>query len=86
MNICANTFTNNWKLPFSNEEEELLYKYFHDKSPQKLCGQAGIWTSEPWSRGYKTFFMLNSAEHEIYIGSANKSQITNIWKILSCLT
>ena len=29
----------------------------------------------PWPRGYKTFFMLNSAEHEIF--SANKSQITN---------
>ena len=26
-------------------------------------------------RGYKTFFMLNSAEHEIV--HANKSQITN---------
>ena len=28
-----------------------------------------------WPRGYKTFFMLNSAEHEIC--PANKSQITN---------
>ena len=28
-----------------------------------------------WLRRYKTFFMLNSAEHEIC--SANKSQITN---------
>ena len=27
------------------------------------------------ARGYKTFFMLNSAEHEIW--PANKSQITN---------
>ena len=27
------------------------------------------------SPGYKTFFMLNSAEHEIF--SANNSQITN---------
>ena len=27
-----------------------------------------------WVRGYKTFFMLNSAEHEIF--HANKSQIT----------
>ena len=25
-----------------------------------------ITTDETWSRGYKTFFMLNSAEHEIY--------------------
>ena len=29
-------------------------------------------------RGYKTFFMLNSAEHEI--SPANKSPITNNWK------
>ena len=28
-----------------------------------------------WARGYKTFFMLNSAEHEIC--PANKSQITD---------
>ena len=28
-----------------------------------------------WPRGYKTIFMLNSAEHEIF--HANKSQITN---------
>ena len=28
-----------------------------------------------WPRGYKTFFMLNSAEYEIF--HANKSQITN---------
>ena len=31
--------------------------------------------SAVWPRGYKTFFMLNSAEHEIF--HANKSQITN---------
>ena len=31
-----------------------------------------------WPQGYKTFFMLNSAEHEIC--PANKSQITNNWK------
>ena len=28
-----------------------------------------------WSQGYKTFFMFNSAEHEIC--PANKSKITN---------
>ena len=28
-----------------------------------------------WPRGYKTFFMLNTIEHEIF--HANKSQITN---------
>ena len=33
-----------------------------------------------WHRGYKTFFMLNSAEHEIC--PANKSQITNKFKFL----
>ena len=31
--------------------------------------------SEIWPQGYKTFFMLNSTEHEIC--SANKFQITN---------
>ena len=30
---------------------------------------------EAWAQGYKTFFMLNSAEHEIC--PLNKSQITN---------
>ena len=30
---------------------------------------------EIWPRGYKTFFMLNSAEHEIC--PVNKSQISN---------
>ena len=36
-----------------------------------------MWTTETLirPRGYKTFFMLNSAEHEICL--ANKSQITN---------
>ena len=52
-------------------------------SPQKKI-LLNIWTalldilsdmSEPRLRGYKTFFMLNSAEHEIC--HANKSQITN---------
>ena len=32
-----------------------------------------------WLRGYKTFFMLNSAKHEICL--ANKSQITNNCKV-----
>ena len=31
--------------------------------------------SAVWTQGYKTFFMLNPAEHEIF--HANKSQITN---------
>ena len=31
-----------------------------------------------WPRGYKTFFMLNSTEHEIF--HANNSQITNTAK------
>ena len=32
-----------------------------------------------WPRGYKLFFMLNSAEHEIC--PANKTQLTNNCKI-----
>ena len=36
----------------------------------------------PGPEGYKTVFMLNSAEHEIY--PANKSQITDKLQILSC--
>ena len=32
-----------------------------------------------WPRGYKTFFMLNSTEHEIF--HTNKSQITNNAKV-----
>ena len=30
-----------------------------------------------WPRGYKTFFMLNSAEHEIFF--ANKYENANSW-------
>ena len=26
-----------------------------------------LWTTKPWPWGYKTFFMLNSAEHEIFL-------------------
>ena len=37
-----------------------------------------------WHRGYKTFFMRNSAEHEIR--PANKSQITNHCNFFSCQT
>ena len=33
-------------------------------------------------RGYKTLFMLNSTEHEIF--HANKSQFTNNAKFFSC--
>ena len=46
----------------------------------KVCDWAGIdlatvgsavrlttdFAMEPWPQGYKTFFMLNSAEHEIF--------------------
>ena len=32
-------------------------------------------TEKIWPRGYKTFFMLNSAEHEIF--SANKYENAN---------
>ena len=34
-----------------------------------------VYKLSAWPRGYKTFFKLNSAEHEIF--PANKSQITN---------
>ena len=37
----------------------------------------------PWARGYKTFFMLHSAEHEIC--PANKSQITNNCNFFSAI-
>ena len=37
------------------------------------------YVSEAWPQGYKTFFMLNSVEHEICL--ANKSQITNNCKL-----
>ena len=38
---------------------------------------AGVWSRQ---RGYKTFFMLNSTEHELC--SANKYQITDYFKFL----
>ena len=62
------------------------------KCPSDMCAQWTVrsahWTaksprfpladSEDWPRGYKTFFILNSAEHEIC--PANEIQITNICK------
>ena len=38
------------------------------------CAYDQVRLSLFWPRGYKTFFMLNSTEHEIF--HANKSQIT----------
>ena len=35
-------------------------------------------STQSWPRGYKTFFVLNSAEHEI--SPANKTQIINNYK------
>ena len=40
---------------------------------EKVALQRAMWRA--WPRGYKTSFMLNSAEHEIC--PANKSQITD---------
>ena len=34
-----------------------------------FCLSCGVWLKligQTWPRGYKTFFMLNSAEHEIF--------------------
>ena len=45
----------------------LVYTYF----AVWFCGpDFGSDCTRTWPRGYKTFFMLNSAEHEIY--SAHK--------------
>ena len=40
-----------------------------------LCVYPLLFAACSWPQGYKTFFMLNSTEQEIF--SANKSQITN---------
>ena len=50
---------------------------FCRKSNIKLSSEYSL--SGDQAQGYKTFFMLNSAEHEIC--SANKSQVTNNSKI-----
>ena len=41
---------------------------------RQYWGKNGNLDIQTWARDYKTFFMLNSAEHEFY--PANKSQIT----------
>ena len=75
----------------SDEDEEVegketgLYRLRHAKTCFRQMQAAKALFSLQicviWPRGYKTFFMLNSAEHEIF--SANKSQITKLQN-LSC--
>ena len=71
-NVC---FCGEIKLPFLNQlkGENDSKRLFHDQFPLKLCGQAGIRISGP--KVIKHFFMLNSAEHEIF--SANKYENAN---------
>ena len=42
---CAHTFASNWQVPFLNQQKR--EKWFHDQSPQKLCGWAGIPICDP---------------------------------------
>ena len=60
-----------------------LYQFYCPLVYLTIC-----WMSDkqctPWPRGYKTFFMLNSAEHEIC--PVNKSQITNNCKFFLSMT
>ena len=60
---------------------------------KKVYPSISLPSSSPGPQGYKTFFMLNSAEHEMC--PANKSQITNkcvffvakhSYKLFSCST
>ena len=48
-----------------------------------MAGCGSLTGGETWLRGYKKFFVLNSAEHEIF--PANKSQITNNCKFFHIL-
>ena len=63
-----------------------------------MCEEVQSWISstkplgdnpyENWARGYKTFFMLNSAEHEISnshnYGNIKKCSIFQAQKSLEC--
>ena len=49
---------------------------------QTVKGQIGQHTDAVWPQGYKTFFMLNSTEHEIF--HAKKSQIINTANFFCC--
>ena len=46
-----------------------------DESARYEQSQKDLHCKDIWSRGHKTFFMLNSAEHEIF--SANKYENAN---------
>ena len=39
---------------------------FSDFPSQNVKNKGTYLTTAVWPQGYKTFFMLNSAEHEIY--------------------
>ena len=61
------------KTPLFSFKKNILFEPAHDKNYKKTCVTSKQ-TDQPGPKVYKTFFMLNSAEHEIC--SANKSQIT----------
>ena len=39
--------------------------YYQENTQQTSCNQCPKGKRSTWTRGYKTFFMLNSTEHEI---------------------
>ena len=85
--LCAHTFPCNWQHPFLNQQEENDHRNYFMINLQENIGLGQDWTlnlwicSGPrywlhyraWPRGYKTFFMLNSTEHEISIAHKNYS-------------
>ena len=53
-------------------KQPIIVLYFESENELKF------YNLEAWTRGYKVFFMLNSAEHEIY--PARKCQnVNNCW-------
>ena len=55
------------------------YNRSHNKQTAKLCKTSKI--MKTWPRGYKTFFMFNSAEHEIFIAKKYENA-DNSWQFL----
>ena len=58
------------KFNLSRNVRERTVRYVHPDKIEVIRRICAV-----WPRGYKTFFMLNSTEHEMF--HANKSQITN---------
>ena len=78
--VTANTqelAKDKWLCPLSGKKfkgPEFVRKHIFNKHAEKV-EEVKQEVSTTWPHGYKTFLMLNSAEHEIF--SANKNENAN---------